>query len=168
MSLNKITSSSDFLQKQYLNIGCNDIKCTSLSVSGKPVVPTTDHSDSASFNTIMTANNATIGSYSAYYRYNDNVMTLIINCAFTITVVSGLITLVIPLPPNYNVKVNMESFPAVGFMSNNVSTPFTSQGCFTNKTNNTISCDYRQNGANMLVGQVGTFTFTGSFLVDPS
>jgi hypothetical protein len=39
MSLNKITQSSDYLQKQYLNVGCNDIKCTSLEVGTVPVVP---------------------------------------------------------------------------------------------------------------------------------
>jgi hypothetical protein len=37
MSLNKLTNSSDYLEKQYLNIGCNDIKCSSLEVKGEPV-----------------------------------------------------------------------------------------------------------------------------------
>ncbi len=37
MSLNKLTSSDDYLQKQYLNLGCNDIKCSSLEVGGEPV-----------------------------------------------------------------------------------------------------------------------------------
>ena len=37
MSLNKLTSSTDYLEKQYLNIGCNDIKCSSLEVKGEPV-----------------------------------------------------------------------------------------------------------------------------------
>ena len=34
MSLNKLTTSTDYLQKQFLNIGCNDIKCTTLEVGG--------------------------------------------------------------------------------------------------------------------------------------
>ena len=34
MSLNKLTNSSDYLNKQFLNIGCNDIKCSSLEVAG--------------------------------------------------------------------------------------------------------------------------------------
>ena len=34
MSLNKLTNSSDYLNKQFLNIGCNDIKCYSLEVAG--------------------------------------------------------------------------------------------------------------------------------------
>ena len=37
MSLNKLTTSSDYLEKQYLNIGCNDIKCSSLEIKGEPV-----------------------------------------------------------------------------------------------------------------------------------
>jgi hypothetical protein len=37
MSLNKLTSSTDYLAKQYLNVGCNDIKCTTLSVGGSPI-----------------------------------------------------------------------------------------------------------------------------------
>jgi len=37
MSLNKLTTSTDYLQKQFLNIGCNDIKCTTLEVGGAPV-----------------------------------------------------------------------------------------------------------------------------------
>ena len=37
MSLNKLTNSSDYLEKQYLNIGCNDIKCSSLEIKGEPV-----------------------------------------------------------------------------------------------------------------------------------
>lgn len=40
MSLNKLTNSADYLQKQFLNLGCNDIKCSSIQVSGKDVVTT--------------------------------------------------------------------------------------------------------------------------------
>ena len=34
MSLNKFTSSTDYLEKQYLNIGCNDIRCSSMLIKG--------------------------------------------------------------------------------------------------------------------------------------
>ena len=37
MSLNKFTNSSDYLNKQYLNIGCNEIKCSSLEINNEPV-----------------------------------------------------------------------------------------------------------------------------------
>jgi hypothetical protein len=40
MSLNKLTNSADYLQKQFLNLGCNDIKCSSAQVAGKDVVTT--------------------------------------------------------------------------------------------------------------------------------
>jgi hypothetical protein len=40
MSLNKLTNSADYLQKQFLNLGCNDIKCSSIQVAGKDVVTT--------------------------------------------------------------------------------------------------------------------------------
>ena len=168
MSLNKFTTSADYLQKQYLNLGCNDIKCTTLEVNGKPVVPTTDHSDSAAFNTTMTINEATLGDYYAYYHYNNNVLTLTVNVAFTIDIGANIHTLVIPLPSAYNIKVNLEQFPAIGFLANNVSTPLTSQSAFTNLAGNYVSCDYRGNGTNTVGGQIGTITFQGSFLADPA
>jgi len=40
MSLNKLKNSADYLEKQYLNIGCNDIKCSTLEVGGTPITPT--------------------------------------------------------------------------------------------------------------------------------
>jgi hypothetical protein len=39
MSLNKFVSSSPI--KNYLNVGCNDVKCNSLTVNGVPFNPTT-------------------------------------------------------------------------------------------------------------------------------
>jgi len=168
MSLNKFTSSSDYLSKQYLNLGVNDIKCSTLSVSGKPVVPSTDHSDSASFTPTLTANNLTLNTFSAYYHYNNNVLTLIVNVNFTVVTAGALVTLQVPLPPNYTVKIDTEQFPAIGFLSNNVSTPFTSQSAFTSTAGNSVSCDYRQNGVETVTGQIGVITFTGSFLADPT
>ena len=38
MSLNKFTNANDYLQKQYLNLGCNDIKCSTLEVEGNTVI----------------------------------------------------------------------------------------------------------------------------------
>jgi len=40
MSLNKLTNSADYLNKQFLNLGCNDIKCSTAQVGGKDVVTT--------------------------------------------------------------------------------------------------------------------------------
>tara|TARA_R110000803_G_scaffold7951_3_gene25553 strand:+ start:1102 stop:1611 length:510 start_codon:yes stop_codon:yes gene_type:complete len=167
MSLNSFTKSTDYLLKQWMNVGCNDIKCSTLEVNGQSIVPSTDHSDSASFNTTMTINDATLDTYSAYYHYNNNVLTLTINVNFTIVTGAGLHTLVIPLPSQYSVKLDTEQFPAVGFLANNVSTPFTSQSAFTSVAGNSVSCDYRQNGVNTVAGQIGNITFTGSFLADP-
>ena len=37
MSLNHLTTSVDYLEKQYLNIGCNDIKCSSIYVADSQI-----------------------------------------------------------------------------------------------------------------------------------
>jgi len=57
MSLNKLTDSS--ILKPYLNIGCNDIKCSSLQIGGNPIsggfgfyTPTITVSDSSNISNI--------------------------------------------------------------------------------------------------------------------
>jgi hypothetical protein len=62
MSLNKITQSSDYLQKQYLNIGCNDIKCTTLEIKGVEVIP---RLHGTYFPTITSS----VGTFSNTYAY---------------------------------------------------------------------------------------------------
>ena len=56
MSLNKLTNSNDYLEKQYLNIGCNDIKCSSLEIKGEPVGVSFEYNPSPTAITPLDAN----------------------------------------------------------------------------------------------------------------
>jgi hypothetical protein len=169
MSLNKFTNSSDYLKKQYLNIGCNDIKCTSLEIDGKSVNPQQPIDiDGGAFNPTLSANDCTIGDYQAFFRYNNNLMTVYINADFTISVATtAIITLQVPIPNGYTIFLNNQQYPANGHMSNNVSTPFTSRTGFTLLASNSVTCDFRQNGTNFLTGQTGKLAFVGTFQVNP-
>ena len=62
MSLNKFTSSNDYLSKQYLNIGANDVKCTTLEIKGVEVIP---RLHGTYFPTITSS----VGTFSNTYAY---------------------------------------------------------------------------------------------------
>jgi hypothetical protein len=169
MSLNKLTISSDYLEKQYLNIGCNDIKCTSLEIKGQSIKPQQPVDiDGGAFNPTLTANDCTLGQYQAFFRYNNNLMTVYINVDFTISVATtAIVTLQCPLPTGYTILTDIQQYPTSGSMSNNVATPFTSGDGFTSVSGNSVSCDFRQNGANFTTGQIGKISFIGTFQVNP-
>jgi hypothetical protein len=169
MSLNKFTVSTDYLKKQYLNIGCNDIKCTSLEIDGKTVNPTVPIDiDGGAFNPTLTANDCTLGQYQAFFKYNNNLMTVYINADFTITAATtAIITIVVPLPIGYTILQNNQEYPTDGHMSNYISAPFTSSTGFTLLPSNSVSCDFRANGTNFTTGQVGKVCFIGTFNVTP-
>ena len=165
MSLNKLTNSTDYLEKQYLNIGCNDIKCSSLEVKGQQISPV--DIDGGAYNPNLTANDCSLGDYQAFFRYNNNLMTLYINVDFTITSpTTAIVTLQCPIPTGYTILTNTQQYPTSGFMSNNVSQSFTAGDGFTNTTTNSVSCDFRQNGANFTSGQIGKISFIGTFQVN--
>jgi hypothetical protein len=175
MSLNNFSNNTI---KDYLSVGCDkvacnemkclgDIKCNTIEIGGFPFIPSQDLPDSSSFSPTLGLSNATLGNFSAYYSYNKNVMNVIINADFTITTNTAFCAFSFSSPPNYKVKLNLEKFPAVGTMNNNVSTPFTPFDTFTQTSNNTITCDFRQNGVNMISGQIGKLCFYGTFLAEP-
>ena len=169
MSLNKLTNSSDYLNKQYLNIGCNDIKCSSLEINGQSVNPQQPVDiDGGAFNPTITANDCTIGNYQAFYKYNNNLMTLYINADFTITATTtAVITIDVPIPTGYTILQNNQEYPTNGHMSNYTSTPFTSSTGFTLSASNSVSCDFRANGTNFTNGQIGKVCYIGTFQVNP-
>ena len=99
MSLNKLTTSTDYLQKQFLNIGCNDIKCTTLEVAGEPVGISNEYFPTM---TAVTPIDMTFTTATAFYNTIGNHMNL--DCAFfniTLPTGSSSITFEFTLPTGY-------------------------------------------------------------------
>ena len=99
MSLNKLTSSTDYLEKQYLNIGCNDIKCTSLEIKGEPV------GTSFEYNPItvpVTPTDAVFQTVTVLYNTVGDHMNMDF-LFFTVSLPSNTTDLVfqVPLPTGY-------------------------------------------------------------------
>jgi len=99
MSLNKLTNSSDYLEKQYLNIGCNDIKCSSLEVKGEPVGVSFEYTPTP---TAITPTDADFQEISILYNTVGDHMNLDF-LFFTVILPTNTTELVfsIPLPSGY-------------------------------------------------------------------
>jgi len=168
MSLNKLTNSSDYLEKQYLNIGCNDIKCSSLEIKGQSITPQIPVDiDGGTFNPTLTANNLTLGTYCAFYKYNNNVMTVDVNVDFTATATFAISTVNCSIPAGYTIIQDAVFSPVVGYLSNFSTTPLTAQDSYTVLASNAIAVDFRANGTNITSGQIGRLNFTATFNVNP-
>lgn len=102
MSLNKLTTSSDYLEKQYLNIGCNDIKCTSLEIGGTPIVPT-NIPVSGKYDATMTANVAGTSMTNGwvYWEAIGNQLKLTFSRIVVIANNTSSIIFTIDLPAGY-------------------------------------------------------------------
>ncbi len=98
MSLNKFSTSTDYLQKQYLNVGCNDIKCTSLEVAGVPIVPVVNGKYNGGFTIQGSAGSADPGGL-VYYEKIGNQLKLSFSRMYTLGTNSNLITFTLDLPP---------------------------------------------------------------------
>ena len=99
MSLNKITDSSDYLQKQYLNVGCNDIKCSSLEVKGEPVGVSFEYSPVI---VPVTPTDANFQTVTALYNTIGDHMN--IDCLFFSVILptnTNVLTFQIPMPTGY-------------------------------------------------------------------
>ena len=99
MSLNKLTTSTDYLQKQFLNIGCNDIKCTTLEVGGSSVggssegrfTPTITVSDGSTINSQK-------GLYTATGSSTQSVLDISIQCQMVAATSTSAYTFTVTLP----------------------------------------------------------------------
>jgi len=101
MSLNKLTDSS--ILKPYLNIGCNDIKCTSLSVNSFTALPTAFGSYQP---VISNLTGGTVTATESIYSMVGSPTTgalLDMNIEFAMTATSAVSQYVIsvPLPTGY-------------------------------------------------------------------
>jgi hypothetical protein len=168
MSLNKLTNSADYLEKQYLNIGCNDIKCSSLEIKGQSITPQQPVDiDGGTFNPALSGNDLTLTTYCAFYKYNNNVMTIDVNVDFSATANFAITTVSCPLPSGYSIIQDAVFSPVVGYLSNHTTTPLTAQDSYTVLSTNSISVDFRQNGTNIVSGQIGRLNFSATFNVNP-
>ena len=158
MSLNKITNSSDYLQKQYLNIGCNDIKCTSLEVSGQPV----SKAVTGKYDATMTSSvpNTDMTNGFVYWEAIDNQLKLTFSRIHQLTNTTSANTFTIDLPVGYT------------------STPLSGVGGLAYATDGTRVLDMtvsaidvtgtkfvvQTSGSNTL--SIGTAYFNGTFVVE--
>ena len=99
MSLNKFTSSADYLQKQYLNVGANDIKCTTLEVGGAPVGGS---SEGRYTPTITVDDGSTINSQKGLYTTTgsntQSILDVSIQCKMVAATTSPAYRLTVTLP----------------------------------------------------------------------
>ena len=118
MSLNKLTTSSDYLNKQYLNLGCNDIKCSTLEVKGDAVV---GNGYGTYVPTITVDDGSTIQNPISYYTKTGNsvgtVLDIAIHCQMTVSTSTASYRLTCNLPENYNFVV-AQTVTSVGRIHN--------------------------------------------------
>ena len=102
MSLNKLTNSSDYLNKQYLNIGCNDIKCSTLNIAGTPVIPA-NIPVSGKYNANIVINVAGSNDLDGwvYYEKIGNQLKLSFGRLYTLGTNASNITFTMDLPVGY-------------------------------------------------------------------
>jgi hypothetical protein len=99
MSLNKLTTSTDYLQKQFLNIGCNDIKCTTLEVAGSPVTsPLTGKYDAPI--AISVAGSDDLNGF-VYFEKTNNQLRLSLSRIYQLGANASSIDFTMDLPPGY-------------------------------------------------------------------
>jgi hypothetical protein len=94
MSLNKLTTSTDYLTKQYLNVGCNDIKCTSLAVAGNTVTPI----QNGSYTPAMTSTVGVFNNILAYYSVDGSYISVWFEGNLNIVNTAATVNVVLPLP----------------------------------------------------------------------
>jgi hypothetical protein len=116
MSLNKLTTSTDYLQKQFLNIGCNDIQCSTLSVGGTPITPST-HPVEGKYNApiaISVAGSDDLDGW-VYYEEIGNQLKLSLSRLFILGANSAAFTLTMDLPTGYTSTAPSTVMSSVGY-----------------------------------------------------
>jgi hypothetical protein len=118
MSLNKLTTSIDYLEKQYLNIGCNDIKCSSLEVAGKSV----KGNETGQYTTPITIDDGStvtnvFGNYVITCDDVGAMVDLSVCCKMTNATATLLYNYTVTLPDGYKV-VSSNPSPVNGIIHN--------------------------------------------------
>jgi hypothetical protein len=161
MSLNKLTNSSDYLNKQYLNIGCNDIKCSTLNIAGTPVIPA-NIPVSGKYNANIVINVAGSNDLDGwvYYEKIGNQLKLSFGRLYTLGANAANITFTMDLPVGYTAIASITS-AGVAFTTNGGQTSNMTQAATdVTGTKIVVSCE----GPNNL--SAGTCFFNGSLVVE--
>src|SRR6056300_1562886 len=102
MSLNKLTTSTDYLQKQYLNIGCNRIDCSVLDIKGEDVLP---NGFGSYIPAVTVSDGSTIQAQTLKYTKVGNAvgttLDLSLYCEMTPATTAPSYFLTISLPENF-------------------------------------------------------------------
>ena len=118
MSLNKFTTSTDYLQKQFLNVGCNQVRCTSLLIKGV-------NSKATYFGTYTPSLTISDGStvtdaYAVYTYVGDSlgaVLDINVYCKMTVATSTALYDFSVNLPDGLQC-FSTRDMPALGNIHN--------------------------------------------------
>jgi len=94
--LNKLTDSSKINQQQWMNIGCNDIKCKTLEVNGNEVIPRLH----GAYSPVITSTNGTFSNTQAYWSFEEAYLDIWFTTEMLVTNTNLFMTLELPYPPN--------------------------------------------------------------------
>lgn len=141
MSLNKLTNAVDYLDKQYLNVGCNQIRCTSLFIKGT----TTQASYLGTYTpTISISDGSRVTDQYAIYTYVGSnlgaVLDINVYCKMTVATSTSLYNFKINLPDSLKC-FSTKAIPSIGSIHNRggaVSFYSAIQGTTTQGSNNFI------------------------------
>lgn len=99
MSLNKLTSSTDYLSKQFLNIGCNDIKCSTLEIAGNSINQSYDYAPTI---ILTTPNNmSATAPFTLWHTIGDQITLSVKSFNLILPTNSDTIQIELPLPVGY-------------------------------------------------------------------
>jgi hypothetical protein len=108
MSLNKFTSSTDYLSKQYLNIGCNDIRCTSLEIKGVEVIPRLH----GVYTPSITSSIGTFSNTTAYWSFEEVYLDIWFSTELLVVTTNVFMVIDVPYPPNLATTSPVGTVPA--------------------------------------------------------
>jgi hypothetical protein len=157
MSLNKFTTSTDYLQKQYLNIGCNRIDCSVLDIAGEDVFPNGFGSYAP---TVTVDDGSTIQTpISKYTKIGNSSGTMIdfsLYCQMTPTTSTSSYKLTITLPESFKCFFS-QTVSAVGKIHNigGAVSNYTPIYITTVADSTTIEADFNTESATLLPVGVG-------------
>jgi hypothetical protein len=158
MSLNKLTTSTDYLQKQFLNIGCNSIKCSSLEVGGSPVTsPTTGKYDAPI--AISVAGSDDLNGF-VYFEKTNNQLRLSLSRLYQLGANASAIEFTIDFPPGYTATPFNGMAGSAYTTDGNHTSNATAIAADATGTKLVVSC----NGSNNLAS--GNAYFLGNFVVE--
>jgi hypothetical protein len=96
MSLNKLTDSSKINQQQWMNIGCNDIKCKTLEVNGNDIVSRLH----GVYTPSITSPIGTFSNTTAYWSFEEVYLDIWFSTELLVVATNSFMVIDVPYPPN--------------------------------------------------------------------